>query len=197
MDCDDWTRKLPLSLGAAATVRLRELFAPGGVFSDPVTPPTTDIASVEDITDAFVPRLEQEVLRAHGDSSGGAFEWVGRGTLGGTTRIEMHGCTMVELDGRRAGHPLARLLRSEGDRDANGRLDRGLRARRGRLTGRRDRGSAHDGPRQSGCSARSRANRWAEMVVPLSSARSSAVTPPAEPASQATTDAGTLGGAPG
>ena len=98
MELDAWSSKLALSLGAGATVRLRELFAPGGVFSDPVTPPTTDIASVEDITDASFPDWEQEVLRTHGDSSGGAFEWVGRGTLGGTTRIEMHGCTMVELD---------------------------------------------------------------------------------------------------
>ena len=44
-------------------------------------------------------RLAQEVTSSHGDPTGGAFEWVGRGTLGDTIRIEMHGCTMVELDG--------------------------------------------------------------------------------------------------
>ena len=97
MEFEDWSNKLALSLGAGATVRLRELFAPGGVFSDPVTKPTTDIGSVEDITDASFPDWEQEVTAAHGDSHGGAFEWVGRGTLGATTRIEIHGCTMVEL----------------------------------------------------------------------------------------------------
>ncbi|HTZ08963.1 MAG TPA: hypothetical protein VMB72_07815, partial [Acidimicrobiales bacterium] len=83
---------------ANAVVRLRELFAPGGLFSDPVTAPTTDIVSVEDITDASFPDWDQEVTVSHGDSTGGAFEWIGRGTLGGTTRIELHGCTMVELD---------------------------------------------------------------------------------------------------
>ncbi|MGA2522461.1 MAG: nuclear transport factor 2 family protein [Acidimicrobiales bacterium] len=98
MDWDDWTKRLRLALGANATVRLRELFAPGGVFRDPVTEPTTDIASVEDITDASFPDWSQEVTASHGDRSGGAFEWVGRGTLGGNISVEMHGCTMVELD---------------------------------------------------------------------------------------------------
>ncbi len=98
LDWEDWTKRLTLALGADATVRLRELFAPGGVFSDPVTAPTTEIASVEDITDASFPDWQQEVTATHGDSTGGAFEWIGRGTLGGSTRIEMQGCTMVELD---------------------------------------------------------------------------------------------------
>ena len=64
MEFEDWSNKLALSLGAGATVRLRELFAPGGVFSDPVTKPTTDIGSVEDITDASFPDWEQEVTAA-------------------------------------------------------------------------------------------------------------------------------------
>ena len=68
------------------------------MFRDPVTAPTTDIKSVEDITDASFPDWSQEVTSAHGDSGGGAFEWIGRGTIGGRIRIEMHGCTMVELD---------------------------------------------------------------------------------------------------
>jgi limonene-1,2-epoxide hydrolase len=98
VDWDDWTKRLKLALGADATVRLRELFASDGVFSDPVTKSTTDIKSVEDITDASFPDWQQEVTASHGDSTGGAFEWIGRGTIGGTIRIEMHGCTMVELD---------------------------------------------------------------------------------------------------
>ena len=98
MDWQDWTKRLKTALGADATVRLRELFASGGVFSDPVTPPTTDIKSVEDITDASFPDWQQEVTASHGDPTGGAFEWIGRGTLGPGLRIEMHGCTMVELD---------------------------------------------------------------------------------------------------
>jgi limonene-1,2-epoxide hydrolase len=98
MEWDEWTTKLRSALGADASVRLRTLFAPQGVFSDPVTPSTTDIASVEDITDSAFPDWKQDVTCSHGDTTGGAFEWVGRGTLGGHTVIEMHGCTMVELD---------------------------------------------------------------------------------------------------
>ncbi|MGD0381117.1 MAG: nuclear transport factor 2 family protein [Acidimicrobiales bacterium] len=98
VEFDDWTKRLKTALGADATVRLRELFASGGVFTDPVTPSTTDIKSVEDITDASFPDWSQEVTTAHGDSGGGAFEWIGRGTIGGTIAVEIHGCTMVELD---------------------------------------------------------------------------------------------------
>jgi hypothetical protein len=98
VEWEDWTQRLKLALGADATVRLRELFASGGVFSDPVTAQTTDIASVEDITDASFPDWRQDVTASHGDRTGGAFEWIGSGTLGGGLRIEMQGCTMVELD---------------------------------------------------------------------------------------------------
>jgi limonene-1,2-epoxide hydrolase len=97
MEWDTWTRRVASALGANATLRLRELFAPGGVFTDPVTTNTMDIGSVENMTDASLPDWSQEITSSHGDPSGGAFEWVGRGTLG-TTRIELHGCTMVELD---------------------------------------------------------------------------------------------------
>ncbi len=98
VEWEDWTKRLRQALGADATVRLRTLFASDGVFTDPVTASTTDIGSVEDITDSSFPDWQQEVTATHGDSSGGAFEWIGRGTLGGGIRIEMHGCTMVELD---------------------------------------------------------------------------------------------------
>ena len=98
MEWEAFTARLATALGADAQVRLRELFAPGGVFSDPVTASTTDIASIEAMTDASFPDWTQEITCTHGDASGGAFEWIGRGTIGGATRIEMHGCTMVELD---------------------------------------------------------------------------------------------------
>ena len=97
MEFEDWTKRLKKALGADAQIRLRELFAPGGAFTDPVTAKTTDIKSVEDITDASFPDWQQEVTSAHGNPTGGAFEWIGRGTIG-SIRIEIHGCTMVELD---------------------------------------------------------------------------------------------------
>jgi hypothetical protein len=98
MEWDDWTTRLRSALGADATVRLRELFAPDGVFGDPVTDSTTDIASVENVTDSAFPDWKQEVTCSLGGPAGGAFEWIGTGTLGGKTRVEIHGCTMVELD---------------------------------------------------------------------------------------------------
>ena len=98
MEWPTFAARLAKALGAGAEVRLRELFAPGGVFTDPVTTRTTDIASVEDVTDASFPDWTQEITRTHGDDTGGAFEWIGRGTIGGTIPIEIHGCTMVELD---------------------------------------------------------------------------------------------------
>jgi len=98
MEWDDWTTRLKSALGADATIRLRELFAPGGAFTDPVTSATTDIKSVEDVTDASFPDWTQDVTAAYGNARGGAFEWVGRETLGADTVIEIHGCTMVELD---------------------------------------------------------------------------------------------------
>ncbi len=98
MEWDDWTKRLKTALGANATVRLRELFVSDGVFTDPVTASTKDIKSVEDVTDASFPDWQQEVTASYGSSAGGAFEWIGRGTIGGSIRIELHGCTMVELD---------------------------------------------------------------------------------------------------
>ena len=74
------------------------LFAPGALFSDPVNPPTTDLAAIEAMTDASFPDWRQEIITVHGDEMAGAFEWIGRGTLGGTTPIVIHGCTVVDVD---------------------------------------------------------------------------------------------------
>ena len=97
MEWEAWIERVTGALGAGAEVRLRELFAPGGIFTDPVTTRTTDIGSIEDMTDASFPDWSQEIICSHGEPTGGAFEWIGRGTLG-TTPIELHGCTMIELD---------------------------------------------------------------------------------------------------
>jgi SnoaL-like domain len=78
----------------------RTLFAPGATFSDPVNGPTTDIDSIEALTRAVYPDWHQEIVAVFGDDLGGAFEWIGRGTLGGTTPTVLHGATMLEIDER-------------------------------------------------------------------------------------------------
>ena len=75
------------------------MFAPGGTFSDPVSPPTTDLSAIEEMTGASFPDWRQEITWVHGDDGAGVFEWTGRGTLGGTIPIELHGCTVVDVDG--------------------------------------------------------------------------------------------------
>ena len=76
----------------------RSLFAAGALFSDPVNAPTSDLAAVEEMTNASFPDWRQEILSVHGDDGCGAFEWIGRGTLGGSVPIEIHGCTVVDVD---------------------------------------------------------------------------------------------------
>ena len=73
-------------------------FAPGALFSDPVNAPTTDIASIEEMTKASFPDWQQQIVSVQGDDVSGSFEWIGRGTLGGTISIEIHGCTVVDVD---------------------------------------------------------------------------------------------------
>ncbi len=72
---------------------------PGALFSDPVNAPTSDLAAIEEMTKASFPDWRQEIISVHGDENGGAFEWIGRGSLGGTIPIEIHGCTAVDVDG--------------------------------------------------------------------------------------------------
>lgn len=74
------------------------LFAPGAEFSDPVNGPTTDLDSIEAMTRSVYPDWRQKITAVFGDDRGGAFEWVGTGTLLGTTPTVLHGCTMLEID---------------------------------------------------------------------------------------------------
>ncbi len=97
MDWSAWAAKLGSALGPGGD--FPSLFAPGALFSDPVNEPTSDLAAIEEMTNASFPDWRQEILAVHGDSAGGAFEWVGRGTFGGTTPVEIHGCTAVDVDG--------------------------------------------------------------------------------------------------
>ena len=97
MDWTSWSENLGRALGPDG--EFASLFAPGALFSDPVNPPTTDLAAIEEMTDASFPDWRQEIVAVHGDETTGAFEWIGSGTLGGTTPIVIHGCTVVDVDG--------------------------------------------------------------------------------------------------
>ena len=96
MDWSSWAKRLERALGPEGD--FPSFFAPGALFSDPVNAPTPDIAAIEDMTNASFPDWQQEITSVHGDEVGGVFEWIGRGTLGGTIPIEMHGCTVVDVN---------------------------------------------------------------------------------------------------
>ena len=96
MDWSIWAEGLERALGPEGD--FPSFFAPGALFSDPVNPPTSDLASIEAMTKASFPDWRQEIVAVHGDDHGGAFEWIGRGTLGGTIPIVIHGCTTVDVD---------------------------------------------------------------------------------------------------
>jgi hypothetical protein len=91
-----WAERLEVALGPEGD--FPSFFAPGALFSDPVNAPTPDLAAIEAMTQASFPDWRQEITWVHGDDHGGAFEWIGRGTLGGTVPIEIHGCTVVDVD---------------------------------------------------------------------------------------------------
>ena len=93
-----WAERLEKALGPEGD--FPSFFAPGALLSDPVNSPTPDLAAIEEMTKASFPDWRQEILTVHGDDTGGAFEWIGRGTLGGTIPVEIHGSTIVEIDDR-------------------------------------------------------------------------------------------------
>ncbi len=98
VDWATWAARLESALGPEGD--FPSFFASGALFSDPVNPPTEDLAAIEEMTKASFPDWRQEILWVHGDETGGAFEWIGRGTLGGTIPIELHGSTVVDVDGQ-------------------------------------------------------------------------------------------------
>jgi hypothetical protein len=96
MEWSSWAVRLQSALGPEGD--FPSFFAPGALFSDPVNAPTPDIAAIEEMTKASFPDWRQEITSVHGDEASGAFEWIGRGTLGGTIPIEIHGCTVVDVN---------------------------------------------------------------------------------------------------
>ncbi len=78
------------------------LFAPGGVFCDPVTPWTTDVRKVALDTDAIFPDWSQRIDRIRGGDDWAVFEWTGTGTFvtgdGPGIPITMQGATVIDVD---------------------------------------------------------------------------------------------------
>jgi hypothetical protein len=99
MDWTQWGEKVGRALSGDEPGGLRGLFASGGGdFTDPVNETTQDLRGIERQTRDHFPDWRQEVTAVFGGDRGGAFEWIGSGTLGGEIPILIHGCTMVEVD---------------------------------------------------------------------------------------------------
>jgi limonene-1,2-epoxide hydrolase len=99
MDWQSWARTFESVHGPE---EFAGLFAPGGTFCDPVTPPTTDVRKVARDTDAIFPDWSQTVDRIRGGQDWAVFEWTGKGTFdageGRRARIVMQGATVIEVD---------------------------------------------------------------------------------------------------
>jgi limonene-1,2-epoxide hydrolase len=99
MDWEGWARAFETLSGPDA---FAALFAPEGVFSDPVTPWTTDVLKVASDTDAIFPDWSQRVDRIRGGDDWAVFEWTGTGTfaVAGTAGIPivMQGATVIDVD---------------------------------------------------------------------------------------------------
>jgi limonene-1,2-epoxide hydrolase len=100
MDWEAWARAFESLEGPEAFVAL---FAPEGVFSDPVTPWTTDVRKVATDTEAIFPDWSQRVDRIRGGDDWAVFEWTGTGTFvidaSSGIPISMQGATIIEVDG--------------------------------------------------------------------------------------------------
>lgn len=98
-DWDAWARAYEAVDGAE---EFAALFAPGGVFRDPVTPWTTDVRKVALDTDAIFPDWSQRIDRIRGGDRWAVFEWTGTATFvsggGPGIPISMEGATVVEVD---------------------------------------------------------------------------------------------------
>jgi len=107
MDWGAWARRAEAALAFEEDGSWRDLFAPGATFSDPNTPNTHDLRAVQRETARVFPDWRQEITSIRGGDDWAVFEWIGRATYAGRspddpvagTRVEMHGATIVEVDG--------------------------------------------------------------------------------------------------
>ena len=99
MDWQAWARAFEAVDGPDA---FAALFAPDGVFCDPVTPWTTDVRKVASDTDAIFPDWQQRVDTIRGGENWAVFEWTGtatfhqEGSVG--IPITMQGATVIAVD---------------------------------------------------------------------------------------------------
>ena len=108
MDWEEWARRVERAIDVAGQGDWRGLFAPGATFADPhTTTPTEDLRSISKQTKRIFPDWTQEITSIRGGESWAVFEWIGRATYtpkspdapGAGAHIEMHGATVVEVDG--------------------------------------------------------------------------------------------------
>jgi len=99
VDWEAWARAYESMDGPDA---FAALFAPEGVFCDPVTPWTTDVRMVASDTDAIFPDWAQRIDTIRGGDDWAVFEWTGTGTFarpdGPGIPIVMEGATIIVVD---------------------------------------------------------------------------------------------------
>ncbi len=102
MDWQAWARRFEAVDDLDSWVAL---FAAERAFRDPVTPWTSDIQGVAELTRSIFPDWTQRVDSIRGDDRWAVFEWTGRGTYKGPgaegtpgVAVRMEGATIVEVD---------------------------------------------------------------------------------------------------
>lgn len=107
MDWEAWARGAEAALDVAGRGDWGGLFAPGATFADPATTePTTDLRLISRDTKKVFPDWRQEITSIRGGDDWAVFEWTGfatyspgEGLPGHGAAIEMHGATIIEVDG--------------------------------------------------------------------------------------------------
>jgi hypothetical protein len=106
VDWDAWARRAEKAIDVAGRGDWRGLFAPGATFADPNTATTDDLRAISRDTKAIFPDWTQEITSIRGGDDWAVFEWIGRATYsppgggpGAGASIEMHGATIVEVNG--------------------------------------------------------------------------------------------------
>ena len=99
MDWQAWARAFEAVKGPDA---FAALFAPDGVFCDPVTSWTTDVRKVASDTDQMFPDWQQRVDTIRGGEDWAVFEWTGTATfrqeVSAGIPIAMEGATVIAVD---------------------------------------------------------------------------------------------------